>query len=535
MASGTGSGPPADRRVTDSGIEVRRVYGPDDLKGWDPTEQLGEPGHFPFTRGIRSDMYRGRLWTMRQYAGFGTAVSTNQRFKFLLAAGQTGLSCAFDLPTQMGFDSDHMRAQGEVGKVGVAIDSLDDMRQLLDGLPLDKVTTSMTINATAAILLLLYQLVAEENGVDAATLGGTIQNDILKEYVARGTYIYPPRPSMRLVTDTFSYCAEHLPAWNTISISGYHIREAGSTAVQEIAFTIANGIAYVEAALAAGLDVDAFAPRLSFFWNAHNNLFEEVAKYRAARRMWAKLMRERFGAKEEKSTLLRFHTQTGGSTLTAQQPENNIARVTVQALAAALGGTQSLHTNGFDEALGLPTERAAKVALRTQQVIGYESGIADTVDPLAGSWFVESLTDEVEAKAWEYLERIDAMGGAVDAIEAQYMQHEIEQAAYTYAKAVDAEEKVIVGVNRFVDEQPEPGEVFPIDPELERSQVDGVRKVRAERDQAAVDAALAEVEAAARGTQNLLVPMKSALAAMATLGEVSDVLRGVFGEFQPGG
>jgi methylmalonyl-CoA mutase N-terminal domain/subunit len=472
---------------------------------------------------------------MRQYAGFGTAESTNQRFKFLLGAGQTGLSCAFDLPTQMGYDSDHPRSEGEVGKVGVAIDSLADMRLLLADLPLDKVTTSMTINATAAILLLFYQLVAEENGVDPTELGGTIQNDILKEYIARGTYIYPPRPSMRLVTDTFSYCAEHLPAWNTISISGYHIREAGSTAVQEIAFTIANGIAYVEAALAAGLDVDAFAPRLSFFWNAHNNLFEEVAKFRASRRMWAKIMTERFGAKDKRSTLLRFHTQTGGSTLTAQQPENNIVRVTVQAMAAVLGGTQSLHTNGFDEALGLPTERAAKVALRTQQIVGYESGMADTVDPLAGSWFVESLTDEVERGAWEYLERIDAMGGAVDAIEAQFMQQEIEQAAYAYAKAVDSDEKVVVGVNRFVDEELEPTEVFPIDAGLQRSQVARVGRVKTERDQGAVDAALADVEAAARGTQNLLEPMKIALARMATLGEVSDVLRGVFGEFHPKG
>jgi methylmalonyl-CoA mutase N-terminal domain/subunit len=523
------------RRLTDSGIEIRRVYGPADLEGWDPAGQLGEPGQYPFTRGIRPDMYRGRLWTMRQYAGFGTAESTNERFKFLLGAGQTGLSCAFDLPTQMGYDSDHPRAEGEVGKVGVAIDSMADMRLLLEGLPLDKVTTSMTINATAAILLLFYQLVAEENGVDATLLGGTIQNDILKEYVARGTYIYPPRPSMRLVTDTFSYCAEHLPAWNTISISGYHIREAGSTAVQEIAFTIANGIAYVEAALAAGLDVDAFAPRLSFFWNAHNNLFEEVAKYRAARRMWARIMTERFGAKDKRSTLLRFHTQTGGSTLTAQQPENNIVRVTLQALAAALGGTQSLHTNGFDEALGLPTQRAAKVALRTQQIVGYESGMADTVDPLAGSWFVESLTDEVERDAWEYLERIDEMGGAVDAIEAQYMQQEIEQAAYAYAKDIDAGEKIIVGVNKFVDEELEPTEVFPIDPELQRSQVARVKRVRAERDEAGVAAALADVEAAARGTQNLLVPMKAALARMATLGEVSDVLRSVFGEFHPNG
>ena len=525
---------PAERR-TDSGIEIRPVYGPADLDGWDPTQQLGEPGSYPYTRGIRPDMYRGRLWTMRQYAGFGDATATNERFKFLLGAGQTGLSCAFDLPTQMGLDSDHPRSEGEVGKVGVAIDSLADMRLLLADLPLDEVTTSMTINSTAAILLLFYQLVAEENGVDPKLLGGTIQNDILKEYVARGTYIYPPRPSMRLVTDTFSYCAEHLPAWNTISISGYHIREAGSTAVQEIAFTIANGIAYVEAALAAGLDIDAFAPRLSFFWNAHNNLFEEVAKYRAARRMWAKVMTERFEAKDEKSTLLRFHTQTGGSTLTAQQPENNIVRVAIQAMAAALGGTQSLHTNGFDEALGLPTQKAAKIALRTQQIVGYESGIADTVDPLAGSWFVESLTDEVEKGAWEYLERIDAMGGAVDAIEAQYMQGEIEQAAYAYAKAIDDNEKIVIGVNKYVDETNDPADVFPIDEELQRSQVASVKAVRAERDQSGVDAALHDVEAAARGTQNLLVPMKVALVRMATLGEVSDVLRGVFGEYRPSG
>jgi methylmalonyl-CoA mutase N-terminal domain/subunit len=535
MATDAATPAPEDKRLTDSGIEIRPVYGPADLEGWDPDQRLGLPGHYPYTRGIRSDMYRGRLWTMRQYAGFGTAESTNERFKFLLGAGQTGLSCAFDLPTQMGYDSDHPRSEGEVGKVGVAIDSMADMRLLLQGLPLDKVTTSMTINATAAILLLFYQLVAEENGIDGALLGGTIQNDILKEYVARGTYIYPPRPSMRLVTDTFSYCAEHLPAWNTISISGYHIREAGSTAVQEIAFTIANGIAYVEAALAAGLDVDAFAPRLSFFWNAHNNLFEEVAKYRASRRMWAKIMTERFGAKDKRSTLLRFHTQTGGSTLTAQQPENNIVRVTLQALAAALGGTQSLHTNGFDEALGLPTQQAAKVALRTQQIVGFESGIADTVDPLAGSWFVESLTDEVEKNAWEYLDRIDEMGGAVDAIEAKFMQQEIEQAAYAFAKDVDAGEKIIVGMNKFVDEELDPTDVFPIDPELQRSQVARVKKVREERDQSAVDAALADVESAARGSQNLLVPMKTALARMATLGEVSDVLRGVFGEFHPNG
>jgi methylmalonyl-CoA mutase N-terminal domain/subunit len=526
--------PAADGRRTDSGIEIRPVYGPDDLRGWDSAEKLGAPGAEPYTRGIYPTMYRGRLWTMRQYAGFGTAEATNERFKFLLAAGQTGLSCAFDLPTQMGYDSDHPRAEGEIGKVGVAIDSLVDMRLLLADLPLDKVTTSMTINATAAVLLLLYELVAEEHSVDPAVLGGTVQNDILKEYVARGTYIYPPRPSMRLVTDTFAYCAERLPSWNTISISGYHIREAGSTAVQEIAFTLANGIAYVEAARAAGLDVDAFAPRLSFFWNAHNNLFEEVAKFRAARRMWSRIMTERFAASDERSKLLRFHTQTGGSTLTAQQPENNIVRVTVQALAAALGGTQSLHTNGYDEALGLPTTKAAKIALRTQQIVGYESGVADTVDPLAGSYFVEALTDEVEKGAWAYLERIDDMGGAVAAIEAGYMQGEIEQAAYAYAKAVDDGEKVVVGVNRFTDEEVEPAEVFPIDPALQRAQVERTRSVRARRDQAAVDVALEDLRAAAQGTQNLLVPMREALRRMATLGEVSDVLRAAFGMYQPG-
>lgn len=525
---------PSDHR-TSSGIEVKRRYQPSDLEGWDPARQLGEPGSFPYTRGVHADMYRQRLWTMRQYAGFGTAESTNERFKFLLGAGQTGLSCAFDLPTQMGYDSDHPRAEGEVGKVGVAIDSLADMRLLLAGLPLDKVTTSMTINATAAILLLLYQLVAEEQGIAGTGLGGTIQNDILKEYVARGTYIYPPRQSMRVIVDIFRYCAENLPSWNTISISGYHIREAGSTAVQEVAFTLANGIAYVEAALKAGLEVDQFAPRLSFFWNAHNNLFEEAAKYRAARRMWARLMTERFGAKDERSTKLRFHTQTGGSTLTAQQPENNIVRVTVQALSAVLGGTQSLHTNGFDEALGLPTEKAAKIALRTQQIVGYESGVTDTVDPLAGSYYVESLTDEIERRALEYLHRIDDMGGAVAAIEAHFMQDEIEQAAYAHAKSVDDEEQVVVGVNRFADESPEPTEVFPIDPALQQSQIQRVRQVRAERDQDAVSAALQEVRDAARGTQNLLVPLKEALRRMATLGEVSDVLRDELGVYQPGG
>ena len=524
---------PRDERRTDSGIEIKPVYTVDDLRGWDPKRDLGEPGDYPYTRGIYPTMYRGRPWTIRQYSGFGTAEATNERWRLLLAAGGTGLSCAFDLPTQMGYDSDHPRSEGEVGKVGVAIDSIDDMRILLGGLPLDEVTTSMTINATAAILLLLYELVAEEQGVAASQLGGTIQNDILKEYVARGTYIYPPRPSMRLVTDTFAYCGENLPSWNTISISGYHIREAGSTAVQEIAFTIANGIAYVQAAIAAGLAVDEIAPRLSFFWNAHNNFFEEVAKFRAARRMWAKIMGERFGAESAKSKLLRFHTQTGGSTLTAQQPENNIVRVTLQSLAAVLGGTQSLHANGFDEALGLPTEKAARIALRTQQIVANESGVVDTADPLAGSYFVESLTDAVEARAWEYLEKIDGMGGAVAAIEAGYMQDEIEQAAYAYAKAVDSGAKVIVGVNQFVEEEPDLVEIFPIDPALERHQVERVKRTRSERDQGAVDAALKDVEAAARGTQNLLPAMKEALRRRATLGEVSDVLRGVFGVYQP--
>jgi methylmalonyl-CoA mutase, N-terminal domain len=523
----------SEERRTDSGIEIRPVYTAEDLEGWDPAARLGLPGKYPYTRGVYPTMYRGRPWTMRQYSGFGTAAETNQRWKMLLANGSTGLSCAFDLPTQMGYDSDHPRAEGEVGKVGVAIDSIEDMRLLLEGLPLDQITTSMTINATAAILLLLYQLVAEEHGVSPARLGGTIQNDILKEYIARGTYIYPPRPSMRLVTDIFGYCREHLPAWNTISISGYHIREAGSTAVQEVAFTLANGIAYVRAAIDAGLSVDEFAPRLSFFWNAHNNFFEEVAKFRAARRMWAEIMTERFGAKNDNSKLLRFHTQTGGSTLTAQQPENNIVRVTVQSLAAVLGGTQSLHTNGFDEAIGLPTERAARMALRTQQIIAAESGVVDTVDPLAGSYFVETLTEQVESGAREYLEKIDGMGGAVAAIEAGYPQDEIEQAAYVYAKAVDAGDKVIVGVNKYVDDASGSVEAFPIDPALATGQSERIKRLRAERDQAGVDAALAEVAAAARGTQNLLLPMKEALRRQATLGEVSDVLREAFGVYQP--
>jgi methylmalonyl-CoA mutase N-terminal domain/subunit len=521
-----------EEHQTDSGIEIRPVYTAED-----PAEgleaRLGRPGAAPYTRGVYEEMYRKRRWTMRQYSGFGTADETNQRFHYLLKAGQTGLSCAFDLPTQMGYDSDHPRAEGEVGKVGVAIDSLEDMERLLAGLPLDEVSTSMTINSTAAILLLFYELVAEKQGVPADKISGTIQNDLLKEYIARGTYIYPPRQSMRIITDIFAYCGEHVPRWNTISISGYHIREAGSTAVQEIAFTLSNAIAYVQAAVDAGLDVDDFAPRLSFFWNGHNDFFEEVAKFRAARRMWYWIMSNRFGAQKEKSKLLRFHTQTAGSMLTAQQPENNVVRVALQAMAAALGGTQSLHTNGFDEALGLPTERAAKIALRTQQIVAYETGMTETVDPLAGSYFVETLTNEVEAAAWRYIEKVDALGGAVAAIEAGYMQDEIERAAFEWTKAVDDGEKVIVGVNKFVEDAIEEPEVFPIDPELERRQSQRVQEVRARRDQAAVDAALAHVRKAAEGTQNLLFPMKDALRAYATLGEVSDVLREVFGVYQP--
>jgi methylmalonyl-CoA mutase, N-terminal domain len=520
-------------RFTDSGIEIKPVYGPDDLEGFAPESDLGTPGTYPYTRGVQPTMYRGRLWTMRQYAGFGTAEATNERFKFLLGAGQTGLSCAFDLPTQMGFDSDHVRAEGEVGKVGVAISSLEDMRLLLSGLPLDEVTTSMTINSTASSLLLMYQLVGEEQGVSGDKLRGTIQNDILKEYVARGTYIYPPRPSMRLIVDTFAYCAKEIPNWNTISISGYHIREAGSTAAQEVAFTLANGIAYVEAALAAGLKLDDFAPRLSFFFNAHNNFFEEIAKFRAARRLWARIMTERFKATDPKSAMLRFHTQTGGSTLTAQQPQNNVVRVTLQALAAALGGTQSLHTNGFDEALGLPTEQAAKLALRTQQIVGYESGIADTADPLAGSYFVESLTDEIEELATDYIKRIDEMGGAVAAIEARFMQDEIENAAYDFARSVDRGDKIVVGVNKFTETTNQKNDVFPIDVEQQRAQEKRVRELKLRRDNAAVTAALDELATAARGSSNLLYPMKTALSRMATLGEVADTLRGEFGVYQP--
>ena len=522
-----------DVKRTDSGIEIAPLYSATTLGSFDAAAKLGDPGTAPYTRGVYPTMYRGKLWTMRQYAGFGSAEATNERFKFLLQAGQTGLSCAFDLPTQMGYDSDHPRAEGEVGKVGVAISSLDDMRLLLKDLPLDKVSTSMTINSTAAILLLMYELVAEEQGVQASQISGTIQNDILKEYIARGTYVYPPRPSMRLITDIFDYCSKNVPKWNTISISGYHIREAGSTAVQEIAFTLSDAIAYVQAAVDAGLDVDDFAPRLSFFWNGHNNFFEEVAKFRASRRMWHKIMTERFGAKKEASKLLRFHTQTGGSTLTAQQPLNNVVRVAIQSMAAVLGGTQSLHTNGFDEALGLPTEEAARIALRTQQIIGYESGVADTPDPLAGSYFVEQLTDEVERLAWEYIEKIDAMGGAVAAIESGYQMDEIGDSAYAYTKSIDDDERIIVGVNKFtVDSEPEPN-VFPIDPSLAVGQIARLKKFKENRDQARVTALLEEVRAAARGNGNLLHPMKEALRAHATLGEVSDALRDVFGTYQP--
>jgi methylmalonyl-CoA mutase N-terminal domain/subunit len=519
---------------TSSGIETDPLYSAATVEVVYPRD-LADPGEFPFTRGIHASMYRGRLWTMRQFAGFGTAEETNERFRYLLAQGQTGLSTAFDMPTLLGRDSDDPLAKGEVGRAGVAVDTLDDMETLFADIDLGAVSTSMTINSPAAPILAMYVKVADKTGVARSALSGTIQNDILKEYQAQKEYVFPPRPSVRLVTDVVRFAAAELPRWHPVSVSGYHIREAGSTAVQEIAFTIANGIAYVEAAIAAGMDVDAFAPRLSFFWNAHNNLFEEVAKYRAARRMWARIMTERFGAKDERSKMLRFHTQTGGSTLTAQQPENNIVRVTVQSLAAALGGTQSLHTNGFDEALGLPTTRAAKIALRTQQIVGFESGVADTVDPLAGSYFVESLTDQVEEAANVYLERIEELGGAVAAIEARFMQEEIEAAAYTFAKAVDDGEKVVVGVNRFTDAESEVTEVFPIDVTLQQIQIDRTRSVRAERDQAAVDRALADVAETAKGDGNLLVPMKAALKQMATLGEVSDVLRAEFGVYQPGG
>jgi methylmalonyl-CoA mutase, N-terminal domain len=522
--------PPTPRYYvrTSSGIEIKTVY---DTPA-DP-ERIGKPGEYPFTRGPHPTMYRGKPWTMRQYAGFGSAEDTNARFRGLLAAGQTGLSVAFDLPTQMGLDSDDPLSSGEVGRVGVAIDTLDDMRRLFDQIPLSEVSTSMTINATAAILLLMYQLVAEEQGVPPDRIRGTVQNDILKEYAARGTYIYPPQPSMRLVTDLFAYAAAEVPAFNTISISGYHIREAGSTAAQEIAFTIANGLAYVRAAIEAGLDIDAFAPRLSFFWNSHNHFFEEIAKFRAARRLWADLMRNRLGARDEKSWAMRFHTQTAGSTLTAQQPSNNVVRTTVQAMAAVLGGTQSLHTNAFDEALGLPTEASARLALRTQQVLAYESGMTDTVDPLAGSYFMEALTDEVEAAARSLLDSIEQRGGAVSTIESGWMQSQIEEAAYSEARRQEAGDSVVVGVNKFAADDPVPVPVLEVDADLEADQVERLANWKRDRDQGLVKSSLEEVTKAARSGDNLLYPMKEGLVAGATVGEVSAALLQVFGAYRP--
>jgi len=523
------AGTDRDVRATEAGIPIERVYDEASVADLDLAERLGEPGDFPFTRGIHPTMYRERPWTMRQYAGFATAEETNARFRYLLAAGAPGLSTAFDLPTQLGMDSDDPLAAGEVGRVGVAIDSVEDMARLFDGIPLDRVSTSMTINAPAAVLLLLYQLVAEEGGADPRELRGTIQNDVLKEYIARGNYIYPPVPSMRLTTDTFAYCDAELPSWNTISISGYHIREAGSTAVQEVAFTLANGIAYVEAALAAGLEVDRFGPRLSFFFNAHNDLLQEVAKFRAARSLWAHIMRERFGATEPRAMTLRFHAQTGGSTLTAQQPRVNVVRVAVQVLAAALGGAQSIHSNAFDEALALPTEESAKLALRTQQVIAAESGIRDTVDPLGGSYAVERLTAEIEERARELIEEIDRRGGAVECIE--FMREAIGDAAFRHHEEVLTGERQVVGVNVHREDDEQPVEIHRIDPRIEADQIDRLRALRSARDAAVVEARLDDVRAAARGTANLLAPMREALRARATVGEVSGVLRAEFGEY----
>ncbi|MEX2211782.1 MAG: methylmalonyl-CoA mutase family protein [Gaiellaceae bacterium] len=516
-----------DRRETDSGIELKPVYTADDV----PELELELPGEFPFTRGPYPDMYRGRPWTIRQYAGFGSAEETNARFRYLHDRGQTGLSIAFDLPTQLGYDSDDPRALGEVGRTGVAIDSIADMEVLLGGIPLDQASTSMTINAPAALLLLLYELVAEGQGVPSEKLRGTVQNDVLKEYVARGNYIFPPRPSMRITTDLFAYCAERLPSWNTISISGYHIREAGSTAVQEVAFTLANGIAYCQAAVDAGLSPDAFGARLSFFFNAHNHFFQEVAKFRAARRLWARIMRERFGATNPRALALRFHAQTGGSTLTAQQPENNIVRVAVQALAAACGGAQSIHTNSFDEALALPTERSAGIALRSQQILAHEAGATDTADPLGGAYFLETMTRELEERAWELIERVDELGGAVAAIEAGFVQEEIEQASYRWQQEVEAGARVIVGVNRFTEHEEEPIELHRLDPEIERRQLERTAQVRAGRAADAAAAALEAVRVAALGTENLLPPMREALRTRCTVGEICEVLRGEFGTY----
>jgi len=523
----------SDDPTSISGFPIEAVYGPDHLDGFDAEVQLGEPGSYPFTRGIYPTMYRGRPWTMRQYAGMSTAAESNRRYKYLLEQGTTGLSVAFDLPTQMGYDSGAELAAGEVGKVGVAIDTVEDMVALFDGIPLGDVSTSMTINAPASLLLLMYEIAAEEQGVAADRLRGTIQNDVLKEYIARGTYIYPPAPSLRLIADTFAYCADRLPRFNTISISGYHMGEAGATPVQEIAFTLADAIAYVEAALTAGLDVDAFAPRLSFFFVARSTLLEEIAKFRAARRLWAAIMRDRFGATDPKSQMLRFHTQTAGVQLTAQQPEVNLVRVTIQALAATLGGTQSLHTNSFDEALALPTEKSARLALRTQQVLAHETDITATVDPFAGSYAIESMTDRIEAEVQAYLDRIDEMGGAVAAIEEGYQKSEIERSAYDLAKEIDAGERIVVGVNRY-QQGPDPQpDLLRIDEQIRVDQIARTDAVKAARDQAAVEAALAAVRDAAKGTDNLLPPMRSALKARATLQEVCDVLRDEYGSYIP--
>jgi methylmalonyl-CoA mutase N-terminal domain/subunit len=516
---------------TVSGIPVERLYSPLSAPGCDYVRDLGFPGDYPYTRGVQPTMYRGRLWTMRQYAGFASAEESNRRYKYLLEQGQTGLSVAFDLPTQIGYDSDHPMARGEVGKVGVAIDSLKDIEALFDGIPLDQVSTSMTVNAPAAILLAMYVQTAAKQGVGSEKLKGTVQNDILKEYAARGTHIFPPAPSMRLITDIFSFCSQNMPMWNTISISGYHIREAGSTAVQEVAFTLANGIAYVEAALEAGLRVDDFAPRLSFFFNAHLDFLEEIAKFRAARRLWAKIMKERFGAKSPKSLMLRFHTQTAGCTLTAQQPQNNVIRVTLQALSAVLGGTQSLHTNSMDEALSLPSEEAVQLAVRTQQVIAYESGVTNTVDPLGGSFYIERLTSEIEERVQAYIDRVDDMGGAVVAIEKGYIQKEIQESAYAYQKAVEAGEQIVVGLNKFRDEQVPPRNLLRVDPAVMESQVARLKQLKAGRDSLAVAAAIEKLKKCAQGNDNLMPPVMEAVKCYATLGEICDALREVFGEY----
>lgn len=517
---------------TTSGIPVQRIFTPHDVDGLDYPRDLNFPGEFPYTRGVQPTMYRGRFWTMRQYAGFGTAEDTNRRYRYLLDQGQTGLSVAFDLPTQIGYDSDHPLAQGEVGKVGVSIDSVKDMETLFDRIPLDKVSTSMTINAPASILLAMYMVVGENQGVPAAKLNGTIQNDILKEYSSRGTYIFPPKPSMRIITNTFEYCTQEVPNWNTISISGYHMREAGCTAVQEVAFTLANGISYVEAAIKAGLGVDDFGPRLSFFFNAHLDLLEEVAKYRAARRLWAKIMKERFKAKNPRSWMIRFHTQTAGCTLTAQQPYNNIIRVAWQALAAVLGGTQSLHTNSMDEALALPTEQSVQIALRTQQLIAYESGAADTADPLGGSYYIEKLTDEIEKRAKDYIDKIDLMGGSVVAVEKGYIQQEIQEAAYRYQKEIETGDRVIVGVNRFQTQEPPPQGLLKVDPKVREVQIKRISELKASRSSQGVKASLEELKKVARGDGNLMIPILSCVRAYCTLGEVCDSLRSVFGEYE---